>query len=120
MNPVSQLATWGDYFRDPIHGVGGQPGTAKPDVHRPSKPCRIGHTHLYLAANGDVHLCWEYPPIGNIKRDSIPELWYSDKAEELRDRIARCNQPCTVSCLLDRGLKDTVTAFVKLVRPNKG
>jgi MoaA/NifB/PqqE/SkfB family radical SAM enzyme len=120
MNPVSQLATWGDYFRDPINGVGGQLGAARPDDDRPRQPCRIGHTHLYLAANGDVHLCWDYPPIGNIKHDSIPELWYSDKAEELRDRIARCTRPCTVSCLLDRGLKDTVATFVKLVTPNKG
>ena len=119
MNPISQLATWSDYFRDPIHGVGGQLGTATPGEDRPINACRIGHTHLHLAANGDVHLCWDYPPIGNIKHDSIPELWYSDKAEKLRERIARCTRPCTVSCLLDRGLKDTATVFAKLVMPNK-
>jgi len=117
MNPVSQLAAWGAYFRNPIDGVGGQPGAANEE--RVSQPCRIGHTHLYLAANGNIHLCWDYPPIGNITKDSIPAVWSSDRAEKLRARIARCSHPCTVSCLLDRGLKDTVSTFVKLVRPNK-
>ncbi len=107
-------------LRDPTRGVGGQFGAAGPDDDRPWKPCHVGHTHLHLAANGDIHHCWDYPPIGNIKHDSIPGLWYSDKAEGLRDRIARCPQPCTVSCLLERGLKDTVTSFAKLVMPNKG
>jgi len=119
MNPVSQLAAWGAYFRNPIDGVGGQPGAANANEQRVSQPCRIGHTHLYLAANGDIHLCWDYPPIGNIAEDSIPAVWSSNKAEELRARIARCSHPCTVSCLLDRGLKETVSTFVKLVKPNK-
>ncbi len=118
MNPESQLATWGAYFRDPIHGVGGQLGSADVDDPQSHSPCHIGHTHLYLGANGDIQLCWDYPSIGNIAGDSIPERWVSDEAEEMRHRIAKCTKPCTVTCLLDRGMSDTVKTFVKLVMPN--
>jgi MoaA/NifB/PqqE/SkfB family radical SAM enzyme len=119
MNTDSQLASWGAYFEDPINGVGGQPGSDPATGGDRPAPCRIGHTHLYLSVKGNIHLCWEYPPIGNIAKDSIRERWTSDDAEKLRARIARCTKPCTVSCLLDRGLKDTVSAFVRLVKPNE-
>jgi MoaA/NifB/PqqE/SkfB family radical SAM enzyme len=118
MNPISHLESWGDYFEDPIHGVGGQLGNKSADNGRP-RACRIGHTHLYVGAGGDIHLCWDYPRIGNIKSDSIPDCWVSDEAERVREKIARCAKPCTVSCLLDRGFKDTVSTFVKLVAPNR-
>ena len=119
MNSVSELAAWGAYFRNPIDGVAGQLGAAKANKQRVSRPCRIGHTHLYLEFNGDIYLCWDYPPIGNIAKDSIPEVWSSNKAEELRARIARCSRPCTVSCLQDRGFKETVSIFFNLVKPSK-
>jgi MoaA/NifB/PqqE/SkfB family radical SAM enzyme len=118
MNTVSQLATWEAYFRDPIQGVSGQLGGRPEDSSDTHVPCRIGHTHLYFAANGDMQLCWDYSKIGNIKTDSVRKTWHSEKAELLRAKLAQCTQPCTVSCLLDRGMKETVSAFVQLMGPN--
>ena len=118
LNPVSQLASWGAYFKDPIHGIGGQLGGDNLDDSQQRPPCRIGHTHLYLGANGDIRLCADFPSIGNIATDSIPQVWSSDQAEQMRDSIAQCGRPCTKSCLLDRGLKETVSSFVRLTRRN--
>ena len=118
VNPKSSIATWASYFTDPVHGTKGQLGMVR-DNSVERHPCRIGHTHLYLAPNGDIQLCPKYPPIGNIANDLIVEAWRSDRAEELRREIARCDLPCTLSCLLDRGLKDSVKVFMKLIAPNE-
>ena len=112
MNPTSHIEAWDPYFRDPIAGVGGQIGDS-------SEACTIGHSHLYLNYNGDIHLCWDFPAIGNIATDLVPGQWIGDGAESVRDGIAKCTEPCTKTCLLDRGLKETVSTYVRLVSPRQ-
>ena len=109
MNPSGHIAAWAPYFRDPLAGATGQiEGTGT---------CTIGHSHLYLNFNGDIHLCWDFPPIGNIASALASQQWISAGAEDVRRDIAECTKPCTKTCLLDRGLKETVSAYRQLVAP---
>lgn len=115
-NPVSHMSSWGAYFRDPIAGAQGQVGAAGPGTE--PVPCRVGHTHLYINANGTFKLCWSYDTLGNIVTDSIPGEWASDRAERMREDIARCDEPCMKTCLLDRNFLETARTFVTLMRPS--
>jgi len=118
-NPISHLESWPAYFHDPIEGVGGQIGGDDIDIDGEQHvPCRVGHSHLYINANGTFKLCWSFDVIGNVVEDSIPEVWVSDEAERQRELIAGCTEPCTKTCMLDRGLGETVKTFVTLMRPN--
>ena len=78
---------------------------------RISRPNAIYAT---IAERCDLHCkyCYSWKTTGENER------WVSDDAEDLRHRIAKCTKPCTVTCLLDGGMTDTVKTFVKLVMPN--
>ncbi len=114
-NPISHMLAWPEYFKDPIAGVQGQVGGD--NLQQKKIPCRIGHTHLYINSDGTVKLCWSFPSIGNVLHDSVKKKWTGEQAKDLRESIARCTAPCTKTCLLDRGLSETVKSFVTLMKP---
>ncbi|MCI0468192.1 MAG: radical SAM protein [Beijerinckiaceae bacterium] len=58
-------------------------------------PCRAGVLSGVVHANGDVALCEQRPPIGNLRKNSFMEIWRSYHAAELRHSIARKECYCT-------------------------
>jgi len=56
-------------------------------------PCRAGILTAVVHANGDVSLCEQHPPLGNLRRQSFPQIWHSPEAVQLRRRIWN-NQCC--------------------------
>jgi hypothetical protein len=41
-----------------------------------------------------VEVCFFYPPIGNIKKQSARAIWYGPKAQEIRKQTIACDRPC--------------------------
>ncbi|MFN0006584.1 MAG: radical SAM/SPASM domain-containing protein [Planctomycetota bacterium] len=58
-------------------------------------PCRAGWMSGVVYANGDVSVCEQHAPIGNIRKKSFPEIWHSKEAVALRESIARKECFCT-------------------------
>lgn len=58
-------------------------------------PCRAGVLSAVVHANGDVGLCEQHPPIGNLRDNTFREIWLSDKAKKLRSSIAAKECFCT-------------------------
>lgn len=58
-------------------------------------PCRAGVLSAVVNANGDVALCEQHRPLGNLRRNSFREIWYSNAANELRDSIKAKHCYCT-------------------------
>jgi hypothetical protein len=58
-------------------------------------PCTAGVLTGVVYANGDVALCEQHPPIGNIRRKPFPEIWRSAEAVALRQRIRNKECFCT-------------------------
>jgi len=46
-------------------------------------------------ANGDVGLCEQRPPIGNLRKNSFMEIWQSAVATDIRDSIRKKECYCT-------------------------
>ncbi|MBW4618326.1 MAG: radical SAM protein [Cyanosarcina radialis HA8281-LM2] len=92
---AAKLRSFPDHFR------------GKPIYHGVS-PCRVGLRDYHLLSNGDVRMCWFYPTIGNVKTDSAREIWFSDRARELRAQMVNCKKfgsvSCANSCLAHRNL----------------
>ncbi len=86
-NPIAQLERFKRYFANPQQSVR--------DI-----PCYLGDKFLNVNHQGDAHLCCEMGSIGNVKKDSIRDLWHSEKAEDIRERIRRCRKNCAgmVNC----------------------
>jgi MoaA/NifB/PqqE/SkfB family radical SAM enzyme len=62
--------------------------------------CRAGILTTVIAANGDVSVCELHEPLGNLRKQSFWEIWNSDKAQALRDSIARKACHCTTEVFL--------------------
>jgi len=58
-------------------------------------PCRAGVLTAVVHANGDVGLCEQRPPIGNLRKNSFMEIWQSHVATDIRKSIANKECYCT-------------------------
>ncbi|MBI1354825.1 MAG: radical SAM protein [Acidobacteria bacterium] len=58
-------------------------------------PCRAGNLSAVVYSNGDVSVCENHPPIGNLREASFPAIWRSAPARERRQSIARKQCWCT-------------------------
>lgn len=58
-------------------------------------PCRAGVLSAVVHANGDVGLCEQRPPIGNLRQQSFMDIWRSHMAGQIRDSISRKECYCT-------------------------
>jgi MoaA/NifB/PqqE/SkfB family radical SAM enzyme len=58
-------------------------------------PCRAGVLNAVVYSNGDVSLCENHPPLGNLREKSFWEIWRSAEAESLRKSIAAKDCYCT-------------------------
>ncbi len=46
-------------------------------------------------ANGDVSVCEQHRPLGNLRKNSFFEIWDSEKAKKLREQIKAKQCYCT-------------------------
>lgn len=58
-------------------------------------PCRAGVLSAVIHANGDVGVCEQRPPIGNLRKQSFMEIWRSDHAKQVRRSISKKECYCT-------------------------
>jgi len=65
------------------------------ETDRQFVPCVAGKIAGVVYANGDVSVCENHPPLGNLRRRSFFEIWDSEEAEALRASIAARECHCT-------------------------
>ena len=58
-------------------------------------PCRAGVLSGVVYSNGDVAVCENHAPIGNLRETPFPEIWSSPQAKKLRASIAARECHCT-------------------------
>ncbi|MBK1643680.1 radical SAM protein [Thiocapsa imhoffii] len=80
-------------------------------------PCRVGLRNFLIEAGGEVKLCNEFPSIGNIKEQSAKEIWYSEKAREIRQQTLICEQLCLMTCVSQKTIAERIKMGLKLLRP---
>ena len=82
-----QLQVYKTYFEDP--------------TKRARKAaCYLGDYVVNTDPSGNISLCCFMDPIGNIKKDDINTLWFSDEASRMRDKMHNCSVNCNnmVNC----------------------
>jgi len=90
-NSSAQLQTFKTYFTNPN------------DFIKKQKHCKMGDGMLKVDPRGDVFLCAEKGPIGNIRNNEIQDIWLSEKAERVREEIKFCktNCPQLINCYFE-------------------
>lgn len=64
-------------------------------------PCVAGYSFLQINPFGDVFPCpVEFASMGNIREKSLAEIWRSEQAQGVRDRVRRGDHPiCWFDCI---------------------
>ncbi len=61
--------------------------------------CGAGSDFFFLDPRGDVYGCNVLPNVmGNLARDDFATLWDSERADDVRERVARCKGGCWMIC----------------------
>jgi MoaA/NifB/PqqE/SkfB family radical SAM enzyme len=58
-------------------------------------PCRAGVLNAVVYSNGDVSVCENHEPLGNLREKTFGEIWNSPEADALRKSIAAKACYCT-------------------------
>ncbi|MDD4909332.1 MAG: radical SAM protein [Candidatus Omnitrophica bacterium] len=92
-NSISQLEMFKTYFRQPERLFEGM-------------VCTQGDYVIYIRPGGDVLLCGSMAPIGNVRENSIKDLWDSPEASLRREQIHNCQEAClnVINCFVDKDL----------------
>jgi MoaA/NifB/PqqE/SkfB family radical SAM enzyme len=63
-------------------------------------PCRAGVLSAVVYANGDVGVCEIHKPLGNLREKSFWQIWDSEEARQLRERVACKECWCTTEVFM--------------------
>lgn len=80
--------------------------------------CKFLWQRLYVAIGGDVRPCCTHgaPVVGNLKEQSLPEIWNGEALRQMRQRIARHDPvPACKGCTHVRTITDAQTSAVNLL-----
>ena len=58
-------------------------------------PCKAGILTGVVYANGDVSVCEQHFPLGNLRNKTFFEIWESEEARKLREQIRAKSCYCT-------------------------
>ncbi|MEK6916359.1 MAG: radical SAM protein [Nanoarchaeota archaeon] len=88
---VSKLEFWKVYFENP-------------NRFENVIKCNIGDIHIQCDGNGGISLCPHMPPVGNLKNNTVEEIFFSNKADERREYIYTCKEPCNfqINCRYEK------------------
>ena len=59
--------------------------------------CFAGFNRIFVNPQGDMSFVC-FPAFGNIKKDSLKQLWYAEDTNKIREMIRNCKKSCTQFC----------------------
>ena len=84
------------------------------DLNGEKRNCDIGLRTLYVEPNGDVFFCDYLKPIGNIRQNSLSELYYGTNAAGQRKTMITCNIDCQQTCKRKVPVLSKARAFLRM------
>ena len=56
--------------------------------------CRVGYRNFAIDPYGNVRICFSLETIGSLREDLPQNIWNSERADKLREKIMNCNKSC--------------------------
>ena len=77
-------------------------------------PCYAGYNRVQIVQEGKIYFCVNQEQFeanyGDIRKDSLKDLWYSQEARSYRKLIRKCKVPCLQWC----SYRDEFTALAEI------
>jgi len=58
--------------------------------------CNLGDYEFHVDPFGKIFFCCLTEPVGTIKTDRIPDVWFAEKTKTIRNQVYRCKQNCHI------------------------
>lgn len=79
--------------------------------------CIVGYYKIFILPDGDVSLCnimHKNAVAGNVRRNSLREIWYSNRADGIRKKIKGKECPsCWLSCFAEDNIRFSVKGCLR-------
>ena len=85
-------------------------------------PCRMAHDAFFLDPNGDVLPCngMDAPMVlGNLREKDWNEIWFSERAEQVRETVRNCPKQCWMMGSVGQEMKKHIVTPLKWVAEHK-
>lgn len=69
------------------------------ELNQKDVKCQYATKTMLIANNGDVTTCFE--SYGNIRKNSLKEIYTSRASKQARNRVRGCKHPCLLPCFCD-------------------
>jgi len=88
-NQICQLEAFKKYF-------------SYPDRFVKNTPCNLDRA-VHVSSIGDIYICYDWGCLGNIKKDNLATVWYSQEADKIREDIRNCKKNChhLINCFFE-------------------
>ena len=74
--------------------------------------CDVGSTNYAIDPYGDVRLCFNMYPVGNIKENKPEEIWENQKSQKCRQLTKSCKMYCRMlNCNFKQGFANFEKSF---------
>ena len=81
-NPIQQLEQFKNYFTN--------------SENKTEALCDAGDSNFIINPSGEVLLCWNTEPVGDIKKEKPEKIWNSSQADKRRAEIKKCSRTCRI------------------------
>lgn len=78
--------------------------------------CVANVRNLVIDTDGSVKLCVHTPQVGNVKNSDIKDIWFSEKANEMRKFMKNCKKICQFYCNKQRSLFEEYEMYKAIFR----
>lgn len=103
-NSVENLERYKIYFEDPT-------------IFAQKEKCLVGVTNFAIDIAGNVRLCFNFPPIGNVLEERLTRIWNGEEAQRQRLRIANCKRGCKVLlCNVPMSRKEALLLSIEKIK----
>lgn len=105
-------AEW--HIRDWIRHFRREPNVVSADPD--GVQCWVGITTMVLKTDGTVVNCHTLDPIGNVKQQSVRDIWYGEVGKRRRAETVKCTIACSENCNIKRTVWQNVQGAVRLLK----
>jgi MoaA/NifB/PqqE/SkfB family radical SAM enzyme len=83
--------------------------------------CNLGDYEFHIDPYGKTFFCLLTEPIGDIKTDNLPEIWFSRRTQKIRENVYNCKKNChiMVNCFYEDESYEAMSDNIKQATKNK-
>jgi len=83
-------------------------------------PCEMGHDSFFLDPTGEIFPCNVMEEsMGNLKEKPFDEIWNSDKAKKIREKVKNCSNNCWMIGSVSQQMKKNIMVPLKWIIQHK-